>query len=89
MIGKKFCPNCGSEDVELVAGGMTGNYMCADCGYTSSIFPEKPMKGDAEDLDEDIDVEINDELDVPMKKSSMKKGSKSVKKILKKKGGKK
>ncbi len=45
MITKKFCPNCGSNDVELVAGGITGSWMCRNCGYLGSIFPEKPILG--------------------------------------------
>lgn len=39
---KKFCPNCGSDEVDLAAGGITGMWMCRDCGYTG-IFPEKPL----------------------------------------------
>lgn len=80
MIGKKFCPNCGSEDVELVAGGMTGGYMCADCGYTSSIFPEKPMGVKIDNEEEEDSVEE----DLKMLKSSTKKIiSKPVKKTTK------
>lgn len=39
---KKFCPRCDSEDVDMAAGGITGGWMCRDCGY-SGIFPEKPL----------------------------------------------
>ncbi len=42
MLTKKFCPNCGSEDVDMIAGGITGGWMCRNCGY-SGIFPEKPI----------------------------------------------
>ena len=45
MISKKFCPNCGSEDVMMVAGGMTGTWMCKNCGYSGSVFPEKEILG--------------------------------------------
>lgn len=45
MITKKFCPNCGSNDVELIAGGITGSWMCRNCGYSGSVFPEKPILG--------------------------------------------
>ena len=40
MITKKICPECESENVELVAGGIIGGYMCKDCGFLGNIFPE-------------------------------------------------
>ncbi len=43
MLGKKFCPKCGSEDVMMVAGGITGTWMCKKCGFSGSIFPEKEL----------------------------------------------
>jgi transposase-like protein len=45
MIGKKFCPRCKSEDIMMVAGGVTGTWMCKSCGYSGSIFPEKEIVG--------------------------------------------
>src|SRR3989344_2892271 len=70
MIGKRFCPNCGSDNVEMVAGGMTGSFMCNDCGFSGSVFPERPIVGrkgiDNEDeevvegMDED---EVEEELE--------------------------
>ena len=39
-MGEKFCPKCGSEDVELEAGGVSGNYRCNKCGYMG-IVPER------------------------------------------------
>ncbi len=49
MLMKKFCPNCGSEDIDMVTGGITGSWICRKCGYSGSIFPEKPiiMEGSA------------------------------------------
>lgn len=44
-MGKKFCPSCGSEDVMMVAGGVTGSWMCKNCGFSGSIFPEKELLG--------------------------------------------
>ena len=44
MITKKFCPDCGSEEVMMVAGGITGTWMCKDCGFTG-MFPEKEIIG--------------------------------------------
>jgi len=42
MQGEKFCPKCGSEEIILAAGGITGGWLCKKCGY-SGIFPEKPL----------------------------------------------
>ena len=44
MITKKICPNCGSDDVTMVAGGITGNWMCKRCGYQGSVL-EKEIVG--------------------------------------------
>jgi transposase-like protein len=40
-MGIKFCPNCGSEEIMLAAGGITGGFVCKNCGFSGSIFPEK------------------------------------------------
>ena len=45
MMNIKFCPRCKSENVEMVAGGITGTWMCRECGYSGSIFPEKEIVG--------------------------------------------
>ena len=44
MITRKICPNCGSEDVFMIAGGVIGNWMCKKCGYTGAIL-EKEILG--------------------------------------------
>ena len=44
MLTKKICPNCGSEDVIMVAGGITGQWMCKSCGYMGSVL-EKEIIG--------------------------------------------
>lgn len=36
----KICPKCGSTEVDLVAGGVTGTYQCRKCGFAGSLFPE-------------------------------------------------
>jgi transposase-like protein len=41
MISKKLCPRCGSENIYLVGGGETSNYMCKDCGFNGERFPKK------------------------------------------------
>jgi ribosomal protein L37AE/L43A len=44
MILKRFCPKCKSEDVDMVASGLIGTWMCNECGYTGG-FPEKEITG--------------------------------------------
>jgi len=39
-MGIKFCPNCGSREIKLAAGGSIGIYECKKCGFRGSIFPE-------------------------------------------------
>ncbi len=41
MLSKRVCPNCGSEDVEMIG---SGKFMCKNCGY-SGEFPEKEILG--------------------------------------------
>jgi len=43
MIGKKFCPNCGGENITFVAGGTIGTSICKTCGYSGALFPEKEI----------------------------------------------
>jgi|SRR3989344_1701067 len=45
MITRKICPRCGSDDVQMIAGGTIGMWMCKKCGFSGSIFPEKPIVG--------------------------------------------
>lgn len=60
MIGKKFCPNCGSEDVDLAGGGVMGIWICRECGYSGSIFPEKPfIGGETREISEEDIQSIN------------------------------
>lgn len=41
MYKAKFCPQCESEDVEMVSGGITGTWKCMNCGFQGAVFPEK------------------------------------------------
>lgn len=41
MPSIKFCPNCKSEDVEMVAGGITGGWMCRACGYSGPVLEKE------------------------------------------------
>ncbi len=45
MLSIKFCPRCNSEDIQMVAGGIIGTWVCKNCGYSGSIFPEKEIVG--------------------------------------------
>jgi uncharacterized Zn finger protein len=39
----KTCPSCGSSEIELFAGGITGAYRCKKCGYVGSLIVEKEL----------------------------------------------
>ncbi len=34
------CPVCYSTDITLDTGGITGKYMCKNCGYVGSVVLE-------------------------------------------------
>lgn len=47
MPAVKVCPKCGSENVKpdpenvkASVGLSTSSYLCLDCGFTGSLFPE-------------------------------------------------
>ena len=45
-MGKRFCPKCKSEEVEikinpLIKLGSPQGWLCNNCGYSNVIFPEK------------------------------------------------
>ncbi len=47
MLAIKVCPKCGSENVKLdptnakASVGLSASvYLCLDCGFTGSVFPE-------------------------------------------------
>ena len=93
MPGKRFCPNCGSEDVDLMDGGISGNMQCQDCGFFGTLFPERTLLVEDEDLEDDESVEKEDKISIKKttkknKSAIGKKTTKSKKKIVKK-GGKK
>ena len=46
MMSRKICPNCGSENVHMVAGGVTGGWMCKDCGYQGAVFEKEIIERD-------------------------------------------
>lgn len=40
----KACPKCGSREVILADGGITGKYKCLNCGYIGPIIIESDDK---------------------------------------------
>ncbi|MFH1400225.1 MAG: hypothetical protein ABIH41_01785 [Nanoarchaeota archaeon] len=38
---KTYCPRCQSPNIRLYIGGMTGAYLCPDCGYMGSLIIDK------------------------------------------------
>lgn len=43
-LNVKFCPNCGSRELRMIAAGEIGMRECLRCGYRGSIFPEKEIE---------------------------------------------
>jgi len=78
---KKTCPNCGSEDVESVAGDNKGTYRCPDCSYSGSLFPERQIL-----IEEDEEEHGKEEQEREEPVKQIRNNRKKVKKI---KGGKK
>jgi ribosomal protein L37AE/L43A len=48
MITRKICPNCGSEDVFMISGGITGTWKCKNCGHTGAVFEKEIIGSDQE-----------------------------------------
>ena len=83
MTGKRFCPNCGGDNVDLADGAITGSYICLDCDYTGTLFPERTDNKDLEDMDDEVEVnksktkkKIDGKKKKDVKKKSIKKGGK-------------
>lgn len=90
MIGKRYCPQCESDNVTPLEGGDLDMWICNECGHSAADFPQTSIvksefdEGGEEEFDEDEDIEE----DKPKKKTA-KKSAKKVKSKPKKKGGKK
>jgi len=88
IAGKRFCPNCGSEDIEMMDGGVTGSMQCQDCGFYGTIFPERTFIGEGDEADEDEGTAKIIKVKKSSKKKSLKNQNKKDKKV-KKRGKKK
>ena len=51
MITKKICMNCGSEEVYMIAGGVTGQWMCKNCGHVGSVLEKEILGKELRDTD--------------------------------------
>lgn len=73
MKSKNFCPNCGSEDVDL--DDETHQVVCMDCGFSGAVLDDKHALPD-----EDEEVHDEEEFDgAPIVKKSVKKSAKKEK----------
>ncbi|RMD66254.1 hypothetical protein D6817_04470 [Candidatus Pacearchaeota archaeon] len=62
MIEKRICPNCGSDDLVMAAGGVMGIFVCKRCGYRGSVFPVRQ-----------IDKQAREEKQAPLKSKPSKR----------------
>lgn len=80
-MSTRFCPNCGSENVDL---DEENHYLCHDCDYSADLFPEKELIGDVADMqdedDEEKPVKAKVKKSVKTKKTPAKKGKKKGRK---------
>lgn len=67
VLRVRMCPNCGGEHIELAAGGIGGSFMCGECGFSGSVFPEKEI------LDEEMKSGRNGKNDKNENKKRRKK----------------
>lgn len=45
-MAERFCPVCGSTEIEPYAGFVSASYKCKKCGYVGNFFPEKVKRGE-------------------------------------------
>lgn len=48
----KKCPKCGSTELVLAFGAITGQYVCKKCGYVGPLVVEKYEKDEGSKGDE-------------------------------------
>ena len=64
-MGIKFCPKCGSSDIEDITEKAPGElmyypygsprlYRCTKCGFTNAVFPEVKDKKELEKIKKEI-----------------------------------
>ena len=74
MVGKKYCPNCGSENVVE----EDGKYICNGCDFEASIFPERHLI--VEDMEDEMDEEEAPARKVKAKSKAVKSKKKTGRK---------
>jgi uncharacterized Zn finger protein (UPF0148 family) len=62
-MAKRYCPNCGSENVSE----EDGKYICNACDFEADVFPEKHL------IVDDIDDDEEEEMPVKKEKKNIKK----------------
>jgi ribosomal protein L37AE/L43A len=45
-VNIKICPNCGSKEVYMIAGSMTGTWMCKNCGHVGPVFEKEIVQSE-------------------------------------------
>ncbi len=50
MATIRVCSNCGSDNIELVCGGLLGKHKCNKCNY-EGIFPEVEINNEKDAID--------------------------------------
>jgi ribosomal protein L37AE/L43A len=53
MLTVRICPNCGSEDVHMAEGGISGKWICKSCGHIGPVL-EKELIGSEQKSEEKI-----------------------------------
>ena len=67
MASKKYCPNCGSENVSE----EDSKFICNACDFEAMVFPERHLIVE--------DIEDDEEEEIPVKKAKKEKVVKAKK----------
>lgn len=78
MIGKRMCPKCDSENVEMVSTGQIGIWICTDCLHSGKDFPQNNINKMGEDYEDDFEENAEEEVEESEKKTKKKVKKKKV-----------
>ncbi|MBX4196092.1 hypothetical protein KW805_00705 [Candidatus Pacearchaeota archaeon] len=73
-MSEEMCPECGSDQVDMMPGGSGVYMICRECGYSDKTSISK----ESDALDEEMDEEPIKKL---VKKLAKKKAVKKTKKV--------